>query len=163
MNKSIEFIKQRIQSVECQGMENNKYKSMTELSFREGCRLCGFDFDSVRSYKVKYDDEDKEYFTLTIDYNENTDFGYFTMERCCCDGTFVFYQELIKRVLLKLLNFNTCDKGVDIPDNLYGHEVKYILGNFVLTHEYGNEFSTEEKPWIKSRLSVMLPIKFEVI
>lgn len=163
MSKSIEFIKQRIQSGECQGMENNKYESMTELSFTDGCKMCGFDFDSSRSFKMQSDSIDGDYFTLTVDYNENTDFSYFTMDRCCCDGTLVFYQELIKNILLKLLNIDTCDKRVEIPDNLYRHEVKYTVGNFVVTHEYGSEFATEEKPWMKSRFAVMLPIKFEVI
>lgn len=125
--------------------------------------MCGFDFDSSHSYKMKSDSIDGDYFTLTVDYNENTDFSYFTMERCYCDGTFAFYQELIKHILLKLLDLNTYDKRVDIPDNLYGHEVKYTVGDFVLTHEYGSKFATEEKPWMKSRFSVMLPIKFEVI
>lgn len=53
MNKSIDFIKQRIQSGFCQGMENNKYKTMSELSFIEGCKMCGFDSDFSQSFKIK--------------------------------------------------------------------------------------------------------------
>lgn len=162
-SKSINFVKQRIQSGECQGMENNKYKSMTELSFTEGCRLCRFDFDSSRSFKLKSNSTDENYITLTIDYNKNADFSYFTMERCCCDGTLLFYQKLIKDNLNKLLHLKTCDKRVKIPDDLYGHEVKYTVGDFLITHEYGSEFATEEKTWMRSRFSVMLPIKFEAI
>lgn len=105
----------------------------------------------------------KREITLTITYDEAANFNYFTMKRCSCDGTLLFYQELIKDILLKLLRCETCDKTTAIPGDLFGHQIKYIVGNFVLANEDGDEFSTKEKPWMRSRFSVMLPIKFEVI
>lgn len=36
-------------------------------------------------------------------------------------------------------------------------------GNFVLAEEFGDQFATKEKPWMKSRFTAMLPIKFNVV
>lgn len=35
MSKSLEFVKERIASGQCNGMENNKYESMIEQDIRE--------------------------------------------------------------------------------------------------------------------------------
>ena len=35
MGKSLEFVKERIASGQCNGMENNKYESMIEQDMRE--------------------------------------------------------------------------------------------------------------------------------
>ena len=39
MGKSLEFVKERIVSGQCNGMENNKYESMIEQDIRELLRL----------------------------------------------------------------------------------------------------------------------------
>lgn len=165
MNKSIDFVKQRIRSGCYGGMENNKYESMIELSFADGCKMCEFDFDKSHSFvmNTEHSDGTIKNFHMTITHDVNANFGYFTMERCSSDGTYLHYYELIRNVLLKLLKLTTCDTRVEIPSDLSGHEIKYTVGNFVLAGEYGDEFATKEKPWMKSRFSVMLPIKFEVI
>ena len=33
----------------------------------------------------------------------------------------------------------------------------------MLAEEFGNEFATKEKPWMQSRFTAMLPIKFDVV
>lgn len=39
IGKSLEFVKERIASGQCNGMENNKYESMIEQDIREYLRL----------------------------------------------------------------------------------------------------------------------------
>lgn len=46
------------------------------------------------------------------------------------------------------------------PEN---YDVSFEVGNFVFAEEYGEQFATEEKPWMKCRFTVMLPIKSSFI
>lgn len=48
-------------------------------------------------------------------------------------------------------------------DSDCGLSIIYTVGDFVLTEEFGDEFTTKEKPWMQSRFTAMLPIKFDVV
>lgn len=102
---------------------------------------------------------------VDVIYDENADFEYFTTERCTCDGTFIFMGELIEDVFLKVINIQTTNNE-KVPDgfikNIFDYEIVYTVGNFVLCYEDG-DFGTEEKPWLYSRFTVMLPIKFDIV
>lgn len=163
MGKSLDFVKQRIASGKCNGMENNKYDSMIEQNALDMFKRFGFFRDDVMSRTKKYTTEDmKSSFTVTFIYDPDADFEYFTMERCNCDGTFIFFNELIGRCIDKIANLKTYNIRKDIPEDLDGYSIIYTVGDFVLAEEFGNEFVTEEKLWMQSRFTVMLPIKFEI-
>ena len=64
---------------------------------------------------------------------------------------------------------NSLERGVDILraddiyDNIKDYIVDYTIGDFVFGDEYDlKKFGTKEKPWMHSRFTVMLPIKFDV-
>lgn len=174
--KSIEFVKERIAS----GLANLNLQNdakFTELRFDDYIKTHtkeefqnGF-IDNKCQFKYKNTKaivDGKEVtgdIIVNILYDENANFEYFTMERCICDGTLIFIDELIQKVFLKVMQIQTVNNE-KVPDgfneNPFIYELVYTVGNFVICDEYG-DFGTEEKPWLKSRFTVMLPIKFDVI
>ena len=172
--KSVEFVKERIKNgfADVPLQEDAKFSELkfdeyinsnTTEEFRKGfvdgkCKLILNSKAEVNGKEVTGD------VVINIRHDENADFEYFTMERCVCDGTLIFMSELVERVFMKVLHCQTVNnkKVVDgFNNNPFNYEVCYTVGNFVACVEYG-DFGTEEKPWMKSRFTVMLPIKFNV-
>lgn len=163
MGKSLEFVKERIASGQCNGMENNKYESMIEQDIRELFTVVNYTKNGTILADVPYLKGDKPYFNVIIKHDPDADFEYFTMQRCNCDGTFVFFQDLMGECIDKMIHLKTCNVNKEIPKDLTGYSIVYTVGDFVLAEEFGDEFATKEKPWMKSRFTAMLPIKFDVI
>lgn len=156
-NKSINFIKDRIQNSYCGDMENNTYDSFREVSPITYLK------NNTLEYTIKTNDEEID---VGIEYNADESFEYFTNETVICDGSLIFFNELIDKVLSKVIQCNTYNKynvPNDFKNNLSSYKMKYVIGNLVLATEHGDKFSTEKKPWMKSRFTVMLPIKVEYI
>ena len=164
MGKSLEFVKERILSSQCNGMENNKYEFMIEQNtpyiFKEFQFFKGNDTSKTMKVGVK---NSKTLFNIVIEYNPDADFEYFTMQRCNCDGSYIFFQDLMAECLNKMINLKTCNVNKTIPKDLDGYSIIYTVGDFVLAEEFGDEIATKRKPWMKSRLTAMLPIKFDVV
>lgn len=103
---------------------------------------------------------------IEVQYNPDADFDYFTTESCICDGTLMFYFDLCREILEKLFFGNTQYKP-KLPENyekdMDKYIIKYVVGDFVFSDEFGEEFATEDKPWMLSRFSVMLPIKIDFV
>lgn len=163
MGKSLEFVKERIASGQCNGMENNKYESMIEQDIRELFTVVNYTKKGKILADVPYLKGDKPYFNVIIKHDPDADFEYFTMQRCNCDGTFVFFQDLMGECIDKMIHLKTCNVNKEIPKDLTGYSIIYTVGDFVLAEEFGDEFATKEKPWMKSRFTAMLPIKFNVV
>lgn len=163
MGKSLEFVKERIASGQCNGMENNKYESMIEQDIRELFTVVNYTKNGTILADVPYLKGDKPYFNVIIKHDPDADFEYFTMQRCNCDGTFVFFQDLMGECIDKMIHLKTCNVNKEIPKDLTGYSIVYTVGDFVLAEEFGDEFATKEKPWMKSRFTAMLPIKFNVV
>ena len=163
MGKSLDFVKERIASGLCNGMGNNKYESMIEQDIRELFTIINYTKNGTILADVPYLKGDKPYFNVIIKRDPNADFEYFIMQRCNCDGTFAFFQDLMGECINKMLNLKTCNKDKTIPKDLTGYSIIYTVGDFVLAEEFGDEFTTKEKPWMKSRFTAMLPIKFDVV
>lgn len=161
--KSLDYIKQRI-SDGTTGLTDCNYDSMTEVN-------------TVNIYEKIYDTRKLEHgLTLKsfiderkcaeVYYDPNADFNYFSMSRNSNDGTLIFDLEAMKYALIKVLVCQTYNKAVVSEpvdmDFFNTHYFKYTVGDIVLCQEYGEEFSTEEKPWMRRRTTALLPIKFEV-
>ena len=105
MGKSLEFVRERIASGQCNGMKNNKYASMIEQDTRVLFNVVDYTKDGTILADVSYLKKgDKPYFNVIIKRNPNADFEYFTMRRCICDGTFVFFQDLMNECINKMLH-----------------------------------------------------------
>lgn len=151
--KSIEFVKQRIKS----GFSN--------VPLQEETKFMELKFDDLLKLYTK--EEFQKWFIdnkCQLKY-ENADFEYFTMERCVCDGILIFIGELIGKVLLKVIQIQTVNNDKmpeDFNRNQFNYDILYTVGNFVICDEYW-DFGTDDKPWLYSRFTVMLPIKFEIV
>lgn len=168
--KSIEFVKYRINNGYCKGMKNNEYNSFQELNpIKNIEQLTNIKIDNdLVKYVISFNDNHNvnRSTDVIIKYNENAEFDYFTMETVICDGTLYFFQELIDKVLYKVITCNTSyteNLTEDILNNLQDYKIVYIIGSLVLTSEYNDKFAPKDKPWMKGRFSVMLPIKIEYI
>ena len=54
----------------------------------------------------------------------------------------------------------------EVPDDkdfFNSHHIKYTIGNIVCCTEYSEEFATKDKPYLTSRYTALLPIKFEIV
>lgn len=96
---------------------------------------------------------------IHTDFQPDGDFDYFTCDGCVCDGTLAFMHERIENIAAKVLTLGTADKryvGKDFT------EVWWTVGNFVCLEECSYEFAPEDKPWMKDRITVLLPLRMEV-
>lgn len=160
---SVDYIKRRISEGNTD-LLGCKYESMVE-------------FNPVDIFEKMYKSRDletgitvgnNEHQVASICYDPEADFNYFSMSRNANDGTLIFDLEVMQDVLCKVLSCQTYNKAVltEVPDDeeyFNNHHFKYTIGDIVLCQEYGDEFATEEKPWLKRRTTALLPIKFEVV
>lgn len=164
-DESLEFVKKRIASGVCNGMENNKYEYMNEIDFPTITSKIKFNKCveiSENLWKIKIPFENGETTEISVKYNPNAKFDYFSTESCCCDGTLLFMVELCEKVFEKILTGQSCytpKMPKDAGKKPYNYDIAFEVGNFVFAEEYGEQFSTKDKRWMKSRFTVMLPIK----
>lgn len=170
-NHSLKFIQDRIASGLCNGMGNNQYEYMHEINLLEVLqyypKLFSDDknvYEHTLSDVTMTDTNLKGNIEIWVKYDPDADFAYFTMERCMTDGTLSFFNDLIAKVINKVFLFQTYNKKKvpsDYDSNPFAYKVKYVIGNPVMAIEHGEEFATEEKPWMLDRFSVMLPIAMD--
>ena len=172
MNQSLEFVKKRILSGKCNGMENNNYISWGYKQFDNWIK---------HWIKHRFDTDHKFYknnsilfninskipklnLSIKIKYNQKAEFEYFTMERCVCDGTLYFVDELIQKTFMKVFSFQTYNEA-KMPNDFFDdkYNVEFTVGDFVFTNEVDKSFATKEKPCLTERFTVMLPIKCDFI
>lgn len=172
MGKSLDFVRNRIASGVCNGMENNKYELMQEIDlikalqyyphllFSDEKKICEYTLSDVTMINTDLKGDIK----IWVKYDPYAEFEYFTMERCKTDGTLSFFSDLLVRVINKVFLFQTYN-NVKVPNdydrNPFFYTVKYVIGNPVITIEHGDDFATEEKPWLLDRFSIMLPIAMD--
>ena len=65
MGKSLEFVKERIASGQCNGMENNKYESMIEQDIRELFTVVNYTKNGTILADAPYLKGDKPYFNIS--------------------------------------------------------------------------------------------------
>lgn len=100
-----------------------------------------------------------------IKYNAemNNNYQYKIKRSVICDGTLSFIDKLIFEIMEDLINQRSYYKSSFLE---YKKEeiksIRYVMGDFEVTTEYGN-FGTKEKPWLKSKFTVELPVSCEYI
>ena len=172
MGKSLDFAKKRIATGECNGMENNNYDTMFECNSLEIINNMYGSFlwkDDVCKYTLDIQENEQEgEIEITIKYDPDAEFEYFTMERCVNDGTLYFFEDLFFNIINKIygyqgLTYNVEKVPSDFLDNPFNYNLKYTIGNFVCGTENSYSFATEDKPWMTCRFTAMLPIKMEFV
>jgi len=163
MSKSIDFVKKRIVS------GNTTYDISIADQLKEIYSLKYFEF----YYPEMLDRINKKTeisnsllkFKHRIQYDKDADFNYFTSQRALTDGTLLHLPILCKELCDRILSGYTYDSNVFKDRESYmdnDKSVAYTIGDFVVAIEDDDSFGTKEKPWLKTRITVMLPIKFEV-
>lgn len=104
--------------------------------------------------KIILSQQEKEDITVDLIFDPDASFDYFTNSSSINDGTMVFTLTTMEEIVMKILNAGTYDNRKE-PHG-WGDHIQYTLGNFVVLHEFG-DFST----WMKSRVTVLLPIKYD--
>lgn len=123
-------------------------------------------FEAPLSIVSEYFKDNKEFkygndnLSVIIVYDPDADFQYFTNVSSTHDGTLIFVYDDMSACLNRVLQLETYYLPVGAPKNINGAEIYYTIGNFVVCNEYGEQFATEEKPWMLERTTVMLPIKY---
>lgn len=100
-----------------------------------------------------------------IKYNPDikNNYQYKIKRSVMCDGTLYFVNELIFEIMNDLFNQRTHYKPTFPEDRK--EEIKsihYIMGDFEVYAEYLN-FGTKDKPWLKLKFTVELPVSCEYI
>lgn len=100
-----------------------------------------------------------------IKYNPDikNNYQYKIKRSVMCDGTLYFINELIFEIMNDLFNQRTHYKPTFPEDRK--EEIKsiyYVMGDFEVYTEHLN-FGTKEKPWLKSKFTVELPVSCEYI
>lgn len=110
------------------------------------------------SIEGKVDDEIEICFDVSVSFDGNADFDYFTSESCVHDGTLLFIREAMDRCVQKVCLAQTYNKNIGEPES--GDSIQYVVGNFVVLTEYDGDFVPKDKPWMRERTTVLLPLKF---
>lgn len=172
-DKSLGFVKKSIKSGMYKNVNIDDFDSMKEVPFipflekvfKLNKEIMRFD-DGILRYSHELKDCEKRIGLINaqIVHDEDEDFQYFVAEEYICDGTmsfrFLLYEEILDR-LYYLKTFFKKSAPKDLEENPWKYDIKYTVGNFVLCSKYSDEFSTEEKPWLKERVTVMLPVRSE--
>ena len=172
-NHSLNFVKDRIASGLCNGMENNIYRNIYEVPFLNITNNLQSQipwYDNMIKFKLYGNTDDfSDEMNVTVRYNPDAKFEYFTMERCINDGTLYFFEDLFFKVINKLYGvqydrtYNIKKAPSDFLTNPFNYDIKYTVGNFVCSTENFCDFSIGSEPWMRSRFTVMLPIKMEFV
>lgn len=162
--RSLSFVKSRIKEGYIDGYSLTQIDTIDELPLKYALDM--FDPRWVKNFLSSgcliKSDTDLGELTVSVKYNPLGDFEYCTMERCRNDGTFVFYRELIERNIMKIFcgqTYNSTKLPKDFYDHIDRYEMNYEIGDLVLASEYSSKFATKEKPWMRSRFTVFMPIK----
>lgn len=168
MGKSLDFVKQRIATGECNGMENNKWERLDEVPFMD---IYNFDTKEKRTlpYTCEYmyivDNENKS-FTITLNYDPEAEFQYFSTSQCICDSTLIFEIDNTVNIIAKIFKCETYYSPIapdDFEEYPWRYDLVYTVGNFVNGMEINDEFAPKDKPWMRCRFTAMLPIKMEFV
>lgn len=160
INKSLEYVRKRIEEGNCRNMPVEEFKNMYAIPFKsyflEGCG----------DYMILSLIKGSEDILSDLTYSPNAEFNYFITESCVCDGTLMFMNELMTNILKKIGRLQTCyAPALDgIPQE------EFENGNYIIHYEVGdfiaNSFIIEppekDKLWMCDRFTVMLPVKFTI-
>ena len=152
MSKSFDFCKATAQNAYRSSYADRSWDNAVEVYETEAI----FDkyLHGARNFffEGKVDDETEICFDVSISFDGNADFDYFTSESCIHDGTLYFIIKTMDECVRKV-----CLAHTGAPES--GDSIQYIVGNFVILTEYDGDFVPADKPWMRERTTVLLPLK----
>lgn len=159
-NKSLEYIRSRIEKGDCNNMPVEEFKNMYTVPFKS------FFLEGHGDYMVVAVRKSDNSVLADLSYSPEAEFNYFITECCVCDGTLMFMNELMERILKKIGQLQTCYtpalKEISENEIINGnYKIHYAVGDFV-ANSYVVEPTDKDKPWMCDRFTVMLPVRFTI-
>ena len=93
---------------------------------------------------------------ISLSFDDSADKDYFASSSSIHDGTALFFLQHYEHLILKVLRGDTYFTPKGPPKQ----NIHYSIGNFVILNELG-DFGGAEKPWMHSRTTMLLPLKYE--
>ena len=159
-NKSLEYVRKRIEEGNCHNMPVEEFKDMYTIPFK------AYFLESRGDYMILAVRKDSDDILADLTYSPDTEFNYFITESCVCDGTLIFMNELMMNILKKIGQLQTCYapalEGISQEElNNGNYMIHYEVGDFVV-NSCIIEPPYKDKPWMCDRFTVMLPVKFTI-
>lgn len=137
MNNSIEFVINQINK------QNSSYKDR-DFTQAHCCKLHELWFEP-HSDKVK------------IVYSPDDEYQYFIGRSDISDGTSLFFHNLVTDVVSGLKD----GTSYYLPDGYRNYNKTYYIGDLIVLEEVDDRFAPPEKPWLKQRTTMCLPVRVE--
>lgn len=154
MNKSLEYIKQRISTQGARFSDRN----LSQAFVVSPSRYIKFE---GRSAVIKYEatiNGKEVYFSSRLVYDPNADYEYFTSKVSTHDGTLLFVDNTINECIKNIINVQTYNTIKGFPKELNGVEFTYTMGDIIVVNETDPKFAPADKPWMQERTTVMIPL-----
>ena len=160
-NKSIEFVKNRIESgLFDAGKDVYDFSKAITFSPIDLLESPYKDLFTSKDAHIEGKNANGNLLRIYYKYNPDGDFSYMSYDKCFSDGTILFTKESMDKLLWKVLMAQTIDKSqqeaIQNPDIT---ELHYEIGDIVNISEYGDWYVDPEKPWLHERVTNFLPIK----
>lgn len=157
-NKSLEYVRKRIKEGNCCNMPVEEFKDMYAIPFKS------YFLEDCGDYMILAVRKDSDDILADLTYSPDTEFNYFITESCVCDGTLMFINELMTNILKKIGQLQT--GYAPAFEEISQDELNN--GNYIIHYEVGDfvansciiEPPYKDKPWMRDRFTVMLPVKF---
>lgn len=160
MSKSLDFCIFAASNPTRSTLSDRNWKNAIEINDTE--KFFDIYLNGERHIHVTGRDEEGNKVNLAIDivFDENADFEYFTSSSCTYDGTIAFKMQLMSECIQSVCCGETYSMNIRKPST--GCTIIYTVGNFVLLDEFGEQFASDDKPWLEQRTTVLLPLKSEI-
>ena len=159
--KSIDYIKTIAKDPERSSFYDRDFSLVSVLSSETY-----FDryLNGLRDLLVKGKDRSGEPIELSVSLSfvDDYDFQYFVSESFLSYGSLLYLENALNRIAEKICAGETFFAQSKAPEN--GDSIHYTIGDYVIITEYdddGTVFATKEKPWLRERTTIMLPISYE--
>lgn len=160
VNKSLEYVRKRIEEGNCRNMSVEEFKDMYTIPFKS------YFLEGRGDYMILAIRKDSDDILADLTYSPDAEFNYFVTESCVCDGTLMFMNELMTNILKKIGQLQTCYapalEGISQEEiNNGNYMIHYEVGDFV-ANSCIVEPPYKDKLWMCDRFTVMLPVKFTI-
>lgn len=161
MSNSLKFCQEIASDPKRSGYFNRDWSKAVELNSEVFFKNV---VGNLREWEIKdtLKDELEKTITINLTINPEADFDYFTSSSSIHDGTLLFNYENIIKCICNVVTGSTYNKKLGEHNN--GDIIYYTVGNLIVLDEFdkdGNMFVSEEKPYLRQRTTVLLPIKMK--
>ena len=164
MNNSINFIKNKISNDQTNKMPVDGWDNAEVLNpIKQYMRLLP-DLEESLEKKSEFTlvaDCDKGKSKITVKYDPNSEFDYFSTRSITHDGTLLFTLDAIEELLLRPFKLATMPKDSGInQSNFFEFDYQYTVGDIVLHRDFGMK-NINGNHWHGETDTIVLPIKFK--